>query len=303
MSDKPRFSVVIPLYNKEDYIKNTLKSVLNQTFKAFEIIIVNDGSNDNSLDIVKTFSDSRITVINQKNKGLSGARNSGINKSNFDYIAFLDADDLWCEDYLETIYKMINGNTSGHIFTTASVISQPKNKPNLSKTTFSKRNIEHISNYFTLKKNLFSNSSIVINKSVFDNIGIYNEDINYGEEEDFFIRCFSSYKLTHYKNPKVFYLKGIANQLTSPHLNIKRIIPHYEKYLNNKNKDYLKPYIDFIYFKLVVLYKMQGNHTLVRFYKEKIDVSNLSLTRKIKFYLPTSLFYAIKTCYLKLSNN
>ena len=119
MSKPPFFSIVIPLYNKEDYIKDTLKSVLNQTYRSFEIIIVNDGCTDSSVEIVKSFSDSRITIFNQKNQGLSGARNSGIKHSKYNYIAFLDADDLWCEDYLNTICNLINLNKESKIYATA----------------------------------------------------------------------------------------------------------------------------------------------------------------------------------------
>src|SRR5690606_29093225 len=101
------FSVVIPLYNKASNISKTILTVLNQNFSKFEIIIVNDGSTDNSLDIVKTFSDERIVVIDQKNGGVSKARNTGIEHAKNDWIAFLDADDLWKPNHLETIYEMI----------------------------------------------------------------------------------------------------------------------------------------------------------------------------------------------------
>jgi len=89
------FSVVIPLYNKERSVKNTIESVLNQTFQDFEVIVVNDGSTDNSLEVVKSFNDERIRIINQKNSGVSSARNRGIKEAKYEWIAFLDADDLW----------------------------------------------------------------------------------------------------------------------------------------------------------------------------------------------------------------
>ena len=89
----PFFSVVIPLYNKEQYIKNTLQSVLNQVFQDFEIIIVNDGSTDRSIDIVYALNDKRIQVFTQENKGVALARNFGIKKSKSKFIALIDADD------------------------------------------------------------------------------------------------------------------------------------------------------------------------------------------------------------------
>ena len=88
-------SVVIPLYNKEKQIKRTLQSVLTQTFQDFEIVIVNDGSTDNSTIEVEKIKDSRIRLIHQENAGVSAARNKGIEEAKYELIAFLDADDEW----------------------------------------------------------------------------------------------------------------------------------------------------------------------------------------------------------------
>lgn len=104
------FSVIIPLYNKESQIKKTLESVLNQTFKDFEIVIVNDGSIDKSIEVVESFDDNRIRIINQNNSGVSQARNRGIIEANRKWIAFLDADDLWKPNKLEKYSKIINDN-------------------------------------------------------------------------------------------------------------------------------------------------------------------------------------------------
>ena len=87
----PFFSIIIPLYNKELFIKATINSVLNQTFNDFELIIVDDGSTDNSHQIVSKYQDSRILLIKQENQGVSEARNSGIKLSKSNYIAFLEA--------------------------------------------------------------------------------------------------------------------------------------------------------------------------------------------------------------------
>lgn len=301
MQSNPFFSVVIPLYNKEEFIKNTIRSVLQQSYPNFEIIIVNDGCTDNSVAVVEEMKSDYITIIHQKNKGLSSARNTGIKHANYNYIAFLDADDLWHEDYLHTITKLIALDAATKVFTTQSAILRPKQNANLSATPFDNKSVLPISNYFKFKKNIFSNSSIVIEKSVFESIGYYNNTVNYGEEEDFFIRCFSKYKLVHYKEDKVYYLKGIENQLTAPNTKRARIIPDYSKYITKENTATLKPYIDFIYFKLLVLSKMERNTTLVKEYKSKIEFSNLTFVQKIKYSLPTPIFYYFKMVYLGLS--
>lgn len=106
-SIKPFFSIVIPLYNKEKNILDTINTVLGQSFQNFEIVVVNDGSKDNGPEIVSNISDSRIRIIHQENAGVSSARNVGIKESTGEYIALLDADDLWLENHLQNIHELI----------------------------------------------------------------------------------------------------------------------------------------------------------------------------------------------------
>ena len=90
------FTVIIPLYNKESYVENTINSILNQTFTNYEVLIVNDCSTDDSVAKVKPFLSEKIKLIaHSENKGLSATRNTGIQNANANYITFLDADDLW----------------------------------------------------------------------------------------------------------------------------------------------------------------------------------------------------------------
>lgn len=97
----PYVSVILPVYNCEKFIKETILSILNQTFSNFELIIVNDGSTDNTLQICNSFNDKRIKIITQKNYGVSIARNNGINVSKGRYIAFIDSDDIWLPKKIE----------------------------------------------------------------------------------------------------------------------------------------------------------------------------------------------------------
>lgn len=102
------FSVLIPLYNKEKYIHATIMSVLCQTFIDYEIIVVNDSSTDRSLEIVSQIKDERLKIYTKPNGGVSAARNFGIEKASHEYVAFLDADDMWNPTYLENVAKAIN---------------------------------------------------------------------------------------------------------------------------------------------------------------------------------------------------
>lgn len=96
-------SVVIPLYNKEQYIERTIISILSQTFQDFEIIIVDDGSTDGSVERAETWADDRIKVLKMEHKGASAARNKGILAATAELITFIDADDEWKPGFLEKI--------------------------------------------------------------------------------------------------------------------------------------------------------------------------------------------------------
>ena len=110
------FSVIIPLFNKEYFIRETLKSVLRQHFDDFEIIIINDGSTDNSLNVINEFKDPRIQIISQSNSGLSAARNHGIKLAKGTFLALLDADDEWDINYLKTIHDAIISYPKFNVF-------------------------------------------------------------------------------------------------------------------------------------------------------------------------------------------
>ena len=97
----PKVSVIVPAYNVARFIDGAIDSVLTQSFTDFELLIVNDGSTDDTLERCQRYLDPRIRIVDQKNRGLAGARNSGIREARGDYLAFLDADDLWRSDKLE----------------------------------------------------------------------------------------------------------------------------------------------------------------------------------------------------------
>lgn len=106
---KIRFSIIIPAYNTEDYLKDCLDSVFNQTYKNFEVIVVNDGSTDNSYKIIASYKNQKnLIVLNQENQGLSVSRNNGVDVAKGEYIIFLDSDDYLELDALEIIDKNLN---------------------------------------------------------------------------------------------------------------------------------------------------------------------------------------------------
>ncbi len=127
-----KFSVVIPLYNKEHYIEATIRSVLNQTCKDYEVIVVDDGSKDNSLALARKYEGERVRIIAQENQGVSVARNTGILNARGKYIAFLDADDEWRPEYLATIQSLTDKYSESAIFVTAYAVNMGGGKVNYS---------------------------------------------------------------------------------------------------------------------------------------------------------------------------
>ena len=101
----PKISVIVPVYNTEEYLSQCLESILEQTFPDFEVIVVNDGSSDKSHDVAKSYSekDSRILIVNQENKGLSEARNAGIDRAKGEWITFIDSDDIIAPSFLQKL--------------------------------------------------------------------------------------------------------------------------------------------------------------------------------------------------------
>lgn len=162
------FSVVIPLYNKAPIIESTLQSVLGQTFTDYEVIIVDDGSTDNGVEVIRKFTnDPRIMIFKQINQGVSVARNRGIKESKFDYIAFLDGDDEWKPDFLlkinEAILKFPNASMYGTSSLHTNFITKETNDSTISK--FRNKIVEV--DCFRTTNSLPHTSAIVVKKASF----------------------------------------------------------------------------------------------------------------------------------------
>lgn len=172
------FSVVIPLFNKEKYISRAIESVLSQSFKDFELIIVDDGSVDNSLEIVKNVTDPRVRIIEQTNQGVGFARNKGMSASRYDWIALLDADDAWSVDHLDELAKIINTFPSlGMVATDYLKVNTNLKPPAINQDKPS--NIRLI-DYFleaSKKQSKVWSSSVAISKEAFDDILVIKKGV------------------------------------------------------------------------------------------------------------------------------
>lgn len=162
-------SVIIPLYNKEYTIVDTINTVLAQSYQDFEVIIVNDGSTDNGVEkIQQNFNDKRIKIIHQKNEGVSAARNRGVYESLGEYVSFLDGDDEWHPEYLSIIYKTIKEYPQAGMICTGGLICNKKNPEEIGYRIASKyiNQIKEIS--FFENPGVFSHTSgLTIKKDIF----------------------------------------------------------------------------------------------------------------------------------------
>ena len=199
-----KFSVVIPLYNKEHYIENTLKSVLRQSFQDFEVIVVDDGSSDRSLEAAKRVQSNKIKIITQPNLGVSVARNTGIHHASGSYIAFLDADDIWRENYLETIRTLIEKYPQSDIFVTAYAVHMQNGKINYSLRLVPKTGC--LESYWTMLGKGYDfvwTSATVIMREALIKAGCFKPQEKIGQDLDMWARVARN-------NPRVAYSADIC---------------------------------------------------------------------------------------------
>ncbi|MEA4910593.1 putative glycosyltransferase EpsJ [bioreactor metagenome] len=181
----PKVSVIMPVYNGEKFLGEAIESVLNQTFKDFELIIVNDGSKDNSLNIIKEYGnkDNRIKIIDQINQGVSVARNIGIKKSSGEYIAFLDSDDIWVEEKLNIQLNKFGSDKELKICGTWASVIDEKGKE-IKKFTYpplEDKKIKQSSFY----KHPFITSSLILKKEILEKNNLFKVGTHLAEDYEF----------------------------------------------------------------------------------------------------------------------
>ena len=175
-------SVIVPVYNVENYIAQTIDSVLQQTYTNFEILVIDDESPDRSVAIIREFDDPRIKIISQENRGLAGARNTGIRHAQGDYLAFLDSDDLWLPDKLARHVKHLDCATQVGVSFSRSQFIDGEGK---ALGIYQMPKLQDITPAHLLCRNPVGNGSApVIRKEVFEAIRF--QDNLHGCEEDFY---------------------------------------------------------------------------------------------------------------------
>lgn len=199
----PIISVIIPAYNAERTLKQTIESVLKQTFSDWELIVINDGSQDATLEIVSHISDARVKVFSYSNAGVSASRNRGIAKATGELIAFLDADDLWTPDKLETGFQALQANPqaavayswtdyideSGQFFRAGNHVTETGN-------VYAK---------LLLGNFLENGSNALVRKQALTEVGGFDESLSGPEDWEIYLRLAERYEFVIVPSPQVLY--------------------------------------------------------------------------------------------------
>lgn len=206
-------SIIIPLFNKEQSIASTLQTVLKQTYQDFEIVIVNDGSTDGSVEEVKKVTDPRIRLIQQSNAGVSAARNRGIEEAKGEYIAFLDADDEWKSGYLKTQYELTQKYSECSVFACNYEFKNTQGK--VTPTIIRKLPLEGeegiLSNYFEVASCSHPplwTSAVMVKKSAIQSIGGFPIGIKSGEDLLTWARLACKYSIAYTLKSQAIYNLG-----------------------------------------------------------------------------------------------
>jgi glycosyltransferase involved in cell wall biosynthesis len=236
------FSVIVPYYNKSKYIQRCLDGVLNQTYQEFEIILVNDGSTDGGLKFISTTYSDKIIVINQENKGVSVARNMGIKQAKYPFIAFLDADDCWHNQFLQKVKEVIDIERDFKIIGT----HYSRKKEFLSSDSGSLDYFK-FENYFksAIRNTCFFTSSTIITADFFAKNNGFNNNLKKGEDIDVWVRAVLSGGNAFYvKNTLVYYSDEDINQVTNTKVSIQNSLvgiinqPIYNQCFSVKNDSF-----------------------------------------------------------------
>jgi len=243
----PTISVIVPAYNAENTILETIGSVQQQTFSDFELIVINDGSNDRTLELLKSLTDSRLKIFSYENGGLCVARNRGISHASGKFVAFLDADDLWTQDKLELQLAALQQHPEAAVaYSWTSYIDEQGKLLSVDKPIFFKGNV-----YARLLVNNFlaNGSNPLIRREAIESIGGFDPAIPPCADWDFYLRLAAKWHFFVVPKHQIFYRQ--SSQTMSAKIEIME-----EKLLIMVEKIFRENPTKILYFKGQVLAKI-----------------------------------------------
>ena len=290
-------SIIIPLYNKEKFIKKTIESVLNQSFNNFELIVINDGSTDKGLSLVKDIKDKRIRTYTIKNSGVSRARNYGINKAKYDLIAFLDGDDLWKKNHLQEVHKLYLRHPNCGLYAMGYNKIFNNGKAFRAKV-FGLDNFSGIIDDFflsSLADCVAWSSAVMIPKRTFAKVGYFNEDMRSGQDTELWIRIALKFDISYSSkitSSKIIFFN--ENHLSNSLYKIDRLKIFKQFKLKEAKNPSLKTFLDLNRFSIAIERKQKGDINNYIKLRNSICKKNLNIKQKILLKLPSNILILLR---------
>jgi len=242
-------SIILPTYNSEKYIFECISSVLNQSYKEFEIIVIDNNSSDKTLNIIRSFKSEKIKIFNIKNYGnISISRNLGIEKSIGNWIAFIDSDDLWEKDKLEILSNKFNDYD--FIFHDMKIIKNQNEEIDTFRFKIVKDKSLKFIEYLSIKGNPIFNSSVIVKKNILNQVGRISEDQPSFTTDYFTWLKISLVSKNYYYEKKRFgsyriHSQNLSSNIKNSYYYLKCII-QFKKHYSSKTKKMITGYFNYL---------------------------------------------------------
>lgn len=283
-----KFSIIIPVFNKSDDIRACLKSVLAQTYPDFEVLVIDDGSTDESASIINGFNDSRLKYIYKNNGGVSSARNLGIRESSGDWITFMDADDIMYPNALSVYYGLIKKYPLTN-FVVASTDQSNKKYPRR-EYDYLVRDYD-LMNAISYAKSGFSlvhTDCVCVKRQMFDSVGAFNENYTHGEDMDLWKRLSEAAPFAKSDIPVALYRQGTINNSSKKSETDRKYAPIA---VLEHPRSYFKGYSAKL---------LQGERVFFDIFPSVIKSFNMSKIRLLMKYLDWTTIFAFYVIYYRL---
>ncbi len=274
---QPKISVIIPTYNSAGYLPLAIESVFNQSYGNVEIIIVDDGSTDNTQEIVKPFLE-RVAYYRKENGGPSSARNHGIRKSTGDYIAFLDSDDRWLPEKLELQLNIFIKNGSAGLVG-CGITNRDEEGKFLSENRMAQGKLE-FSTRLIFSNIIAAGSTLMISRDVVGRIGLFDEELLGAEDWDYGLRVFKEYDIYFVEKPLVLKTERGAGQSACGNGDL--MLSCELKFLE-KHRDYFERNFDSVNIRKAFA-RRYFSHTYAMLRCGEFFKARKSITRSIRYY-------------------
>jgi glycosyltransferase involved in cell wall biosynthesis len=304
------FSVIIPLYNKAAHIEKAMRSVLNQSYHEFELIIVNDGSTDDSMQVVNHYLHSQqkegnnslvehVRIINQPNAGVSTARNVGVQEAKYDYIAFLDADDWWHKHYLAKMKDLIEEHPEAKLYSASyyQVKRGQQHKATIGvDDSFKAGYIDYCEVYAKTLCMPVWTSAAIISKKAYEEFHGMNPAIKLGEDFDLWIRIALKYKVAFLNQSLAYYNHDVEQENRA--VVYGRVYPPHKHFIFNlgyleseeRENASLKKLLDALrVYVLHPYYLDKSTRETAHVELMKVDWENQPMKERIRYKIPVSL--------------